>query len=469
MFRRYVIALLLASCLVVVVGCRNKNVKNPLADVNSKQPDKVLFDRAMDAMQHRKYDVARLSLNVLINTYPDSEYIARAKLAMGDSWYAEGGAAALAQAENEYRDFITFFPNMPEAAEAQMKIGDIHFKQIEKPDRDYTHAKRAEDEYRQMLLQYPDSKLADKARVRLLEVQEILAEREYRIGRFYYLRQSYPAAIARLKTMTDTYPLYSKADEALFMLGQSYERELDRIRNLPTNRAFTEQKKAQLIKLYTDGADQAYSRIITRYPVMPRFEDAKARLKALDLAVPTPTQEAIEQNKKEEASRGELGRVGRIMLTFHKTPDFKPAATVGEPTLVDPKETSAPELIKEANEIVTAVPKAGDNKVGIDTVSAPGGKIPESQPIPRSDSGTGTADGTDAPKEAPPQVNEAGNSSSNSGDASTSANGTNGQSSAAQSADGKKDSAKSSDKKDDPQVSSSKPKKKKGLRKILPF
>lgn len=469
MFRRYVIALLLASCLLVVVGCRNKNVKNPLANVNSKQPDKVLFDRAMNAMQHRKYDVARLSLNVLINTYPDSEYIARAKLAMGDSWYAEGGSAALAQAENEYRDFITFFPNMAEAAEAQMKIGDIHFKQIEKPDRDYTHAKRAEDEYRQMLLQYPDSKLADKARVRLLQVQEILAEREYRIGRFYYLRQSYPAAIARLKTMTDTYPLYSQADEALFMLGQAYERELDRIRTVPTNKAFVEQRKAQLVKMYTDGANEAYSKIITRYPVMPRVEDAKARLKALDLAVPAATQEAIEQNKKEEASRGELGRLGRVMLTFHKTPDFKPAVTVGEPTLVDPKETSAAELIKEANEIVVGGPKADNNKVGIDAVSEPGGKIPESQPIPRSDSGNGTTD-PDAPKEAPPQVNEAGNGSSNSSDTSASANGSaTAQPGAAQPTGGTKDAVKSSDKEDDAQVSSSKPKKKKGLRKIVPF
>jgi len=114
MFRRIIICLLLASCLVVAIGCRNK-VKNPLASVDSKQPDKVLFDRAMDAMQKRKYDVARLSLQTLINTYPDSEFIARAKLAVGDSWYAEGGSAALAQAENEYRDFITFFPNMPEA------------------------------------------------------------------------------------------------------------------------------------------------------------------------------------------------------------------------------------------------------------------------------------------------------------------------------------------------------------------
>ena len=88
---------------------------------------------------------------------------------------------------------------MPEAAEAQLKIADIHYRQMEKPDRDYIHARRAEDEYRQMLLQYPDSKLADTARLRLLEVQEVLAEREFRIAHFYFLRESYLASIARAK------------------------------------------------------------------------------------------------------------------------------------------------------------------------------------------------------------------------------------------------------------------------------
>ena len=124
----------------------------------------MLFDKAMDAMRHNRFDVARLTLQTLINTYPDSEYIARAKLAVGDSWYAEGGTAALAQAEQEYSDFEIFFPNMPEAAEAQLKIANIHYQQMEKADRDYTHAKRAEDEYRKVILQYPDSKLVPEAK-----------------------------------------------------------------------------------------------------------------------------------------------------------------------------------------------------------------------------------------------------------------------------------------------------------------
>src|ERR1017187_8263717 len=179
--RRNSMVVLLALLLALTVACTNKKAVNPLANVGSKQPDKVLFDRAMDALKHNRFDVARLTLQTLINTYPDSEFVARAKLGVADSWYAEGGSAAMAQAELEYNDFKTFFPNMPEAAEAQLKIANIHYQQMEKPDRDYTHALRAQEEYRNLIMQFPDSKLVPAAKQRLMEVQEVLAEREYMV------------------------------------------------------------------------------------------------------------------------------------------------------------------------------------------------------------------------------------------------------------------------------------------------
>src|SRR5450432_3649708 len=143
---------------------------NPLANVNSKQPDKELFDRAMIALKKGRFDVARLDLQTMLNTYPDSEYRMRAKLAVGDTWFKEGGTAALTQAESEYKDFITFFPNAPEAAEAQMKVADIYYQQMEKPDRDHTNVERAEAEYRTMIQQFPDSQLVPRAKQRLREV-----------------------------------------------------------------------------------------------------------------------------------------------------------------------------------------------------------------------------------------------------------------------------------------------------------
>src|SRR5579864_1625826 len=278
MFRRLLTVFGIVVLLAFAVACTNKKVQNPLANLGSKQPDKVLFDRAMDAMKHNKFDVARLSLQTLINTYPDSEYVARAKLAVGDSWYAEGGTASLAQAEQEYRDFQTFFPNMPEAAEAQLKIANIQYQQMEKPDRDYTHAKRAEDEYRTLILQYPDNtKLVAEAKQRLLEVQEVLAQREFEIGRFYYLRQSYAASIARLQSLVDKYPLYSHADEALYLLGQNYEGQIERLRKTPAcdvngrpPGCVAEAAKAKFIEQFTKNASEAYSKILTRYPIMDR-------------------------------------------------------------------------------------------------------------------------------------------------------------------------------------------------------
>jgi outer membrane protein assembly factor BamD len=406
MFRRVIIAFSIAVMLLTL-GCSNKKVQNPIANVNSKQPDKVLFDRAEDAMKHNKYDVARLSLQTLINTYPDSEYVARAKLAIGDSWYAEGGTAAMAQAESEYKDFITFFPNMPEAAEAQMKIANIHYKEMEKADRDPTHARRAEDEYRQLILQFPDSPLVPQAKQRLLEVQEVLADREYMIGHFYFVRETYPAAIARLKSVADTYPLYSGADQALYELGNAYEREIDLIRlsKLP------EAAKGPLIKQYTEGAAAAYDRILTRYPLEERADDAKKRLQAMKQPVPHATPEAIAEDKAEIASRGTTGHFGKLMENFKKGPDVTDATKVGEPTLVDPKQVSAPDMVRAASSsILGSMP--GANKVGVERVA--NGAVPAANaPVPRSDAAATAAAGdpATAPATAPPTATVSGGSS----------------------------------------------------------
>src|ERR1700723_3012946 len=256
MSRRTSLIVVVGLGLAGMVGCSNKKAVNPLGKVASVQPDKVLFDKAMEAMKRNRFDVARMTLQTLINTYPDSEYIARAKLAVGDSWYAEGGTASLAQAEQEYRDFQTFFPNMPEAAEAQLKIANIQYQQMEKADRDFTHAKRAEEEYRNLIMQYPDNpKLVKEGKERLLEVQEVLAEREFGIGKFYYLRQPYPPSIGRLKTLAEKYPLYSKADEALFLLGENYEGQIVQMRaratcvkTSPQPGCIGEQVKANMIE-----------------------------------------------------------------------------------------------------------------------------------------------------------------------------------------------------------------------------
>jgi len=413
MFRRNSYIAVVGALLLITAACTNKKSVNPLASVGSKQPDKVLFDRAMDAMKHNRFDVARMTLQTLINTYPDSEFIARAKLAVGDSWYAEGGTASLAQAEQEYHDFETFFPNMPEAAEAQLKIANIQYQQMEKSDRDYTHAKRAEDEYRNLIMQYPDNpKLVKEGKRRLLEVQEVLADREFGIGRFYYLRGSYPASIARLQTLAEKYPLYSRADEALFYLGQDYEGQIAQFRARPVCKAINtppgcvgaETTKAKIIEEWTRQATAAYSQIITRYPLMERGDDAKKRLAALHQPIPRPTKAAVAQNRAEEDSRREANTLDRLMGVVKKGPDVAQASKVGEPTLVDPTPVSANTLAGETMRRALGT-GAGERGLSIETVK--GGAPGPNEPAPRSDAPPAvSADPFARPLNSAPDPNE---------------------------------------------------------------
>jgi TonB family protein len=88
-------------------------------------PDKILYDQAINRIERRDYEGARLALNTLINTYSSSEYLPQAKLAIADSWFREGGARGLAQAAAEYRDFILFYPDL-------RGVPEYRLRQIEK-------------------------------------------------------------------------------------------------------------------------------------------------------------------------------------------------------------------------------------------------------------------------------------------------------------------------------------------------
>jgi outer membrane protein assembly factor BamD len=269
---------------------------------------------------------------------------------------------------------------------------------MEKSDRDYTHAKRAEDEYRNLIMQYPDNpKLVAEGKRRLLEVQEVLADREFGIGKFYYLRLSYPASIARLQTLVEKYPLYSRADEALYVLGQNYEGQIAQLRARPVCKAFNtppgcvgrEADKARMIGEWTKDAAAAYSQIITRYPLMERGDDAKKRLAALHQPIPRPTKAAVAQNRAEEDSRREASAYDRAMSLLKKGPDVAQAVKVGEPTLVDPTPVDARAVVTTSMRQALGLP-AGEHGLAVETVK--GGTLGASDPAPHSDTAPANAD-----------------------------------------------------------------------------
>ncbi|HKV54044.1 MAG TPA: outer membrane protein assembly factor BamD, partial [Candidatus Binataceae bacterium] len=331
--------------------------KNPLANVKSEQPDLILYNKAMQQMKKGHYDVARLDLQTLLNTYcPDSQYCMRAKLSVGDTWFKEGGTAAMMQAEAEYKDFIVFYPDAPEAAEAQMKVADIYYDQMEKPDRDYTNADQAEQEYRNMINQFPDSPLVPRAKQRLRDVQEVLAEREFEIGAYYQSVQNYNAAIARLETVADTYPLFSKSDQVLIAIGDSYEGEA---RNVQLAAQVPGAVRERLVGEYENRAAAAYDKVIARYPMAPHVEDARDRLVAMNRPIPTPSQAAIAESDAEERSRQPLHFTDSLFGLIKRGPTMVEAAHVGDPSLTDPSRTLATEVNKQNTDLFIQARDAG--------------------------------------------------------------------------------------------------------------
>ncbi len=382
---------------------------NPLAGVKSQQPDKILFDKAMVAMKKGRYDVARLTLQTLLNTYPDSEYRMRAKLAVGDTWFKEGGTAALTQAEAEYEDFITFFPQAPEAAEAKMKVGDIYYQQMEKPDRDYTNAQQAERQYREMINMFPDSALIPRAKQRLRDVQEVLAEREARIGEYYLTRDNYVASIARLQTVVDTYPLYSHSDMALLGIGDAYAGEAKAVQLAP---GLPGAVRERLTALYNDRAAAAYAKVITRYPMAPHVEDARDRLIGMNRPIPQPTAAAVAENDAEERSRQPLRFTDKTLGIIKHGPSVVEAVHVGDPSLDDPRRVTASEITKQNiamyNEAVGANPaEAAAKPTGVN--EPPRSDRPSEAPVQMQAPGDGTGVGVSivsAPNSAPANPND---------------------------------------------------------------
>ena len=315
---------MLGAGLLTSCGFRAKKYDDPITK-DTKQPDKVLFDRAINDIEHGRYEIARITLNTLINTYDQSEYLAKAKLAIADSWYREGGAANLAQAEAEYKDFILFYPTMEEAAESQEKICMIHYKQMEKVDRDQSQALRAEDECRQLVVQFPNSKYVDETKQLLRNIQEAIAEGEYEVGEFYLNRGDNSAAANRFSHVVEQYPLYSRADVALWDLAQAYKHLGTRFRR-------------------QEG--EAYSRIVRDYPLSDFASDSVKRLKQLEMPVPEPDKAALARMQFEKDHRVKESMFKRDTMFLKRGPDMTTAAREGDPAMVTLK-PSIPPLVPQ--------------------------------------------------------------------------------------------------------------------------
>ncbi len=249
------LVLALAATLLVT-GCGAKNKKAVPTDAT--QPDKFLFDRGTEAMMKERWIDAREYFRQVVDNYPGSPLRADAKLGVADAYLGEGGTENLILGENEYREFLTFYPTHAKADYAQFKLGMAHHKQMRAAARDQTETNNALKEFETFFDRYPNSALMPEVRARWREARDRLSESIYLVGLHYYRSKWMPGAVARFKEVLMEDPGYTHRDDVYFYLAE-----------------------ALLKAKQKDEAVTYYDRILKEFEVSEHLEEAKKRLAEL--------------------------------------------------------------------------------------------------------------------------------------------------------------------------------------------
>ena len=223
-------------------------------------PDQFLMQRANDAMKRERWADARRYFQQIVDNYPQSTLRPDAKLGVGDSYLSEGGEANLVLAENEFKEFITFYPTSARVDYSQYKLAMTHYKRMRRPERDQTETAAAVREFEVFFERYPNSTLTSEVRLNWRDARSRLSEASYKVGLYYYRARWYPGAIDRFKEVLKDDPGYPGRDAVYYYLAESL---------LKT------EKKAEALPYY--------DRLVKEFERSEYLEDAHRKLETLSV------------------------------------------------------------------------------------------------------------------------------------------------------------------------------------------
>jgi outer membrane protein assembly factor BamD len=233
----------------------------PAVPAGDAQPDRFLFQRAEESVTRERWLDARKYFQQIVDNYPQSPLRPDAKLGVGDSYLSEGGEANIVLAENEFREFITFYPTNARVDYAQYKLAMTHYRRMKAPERDQTETVAAVREFEIFFDRYPNSMLTAEVREKWREARNRVSEASYKVGLYYYRARWYPGAIDRFKEVLKQDPGYPGRDAVYYYLAESLLKS--------DNKA----GKAEALPYY--------DRLVKEFDRSEYLEDARKRLETL--------------------------------------------------------------------------------------------------------------------------------------------------------------------------------------------
>jgi outer membrane protein assembly factor BamD len=235
----------LLCCLVFLAACGG----NAPVKAGPGEADQILLDRGNAALKEKQWTRARTYFSELLESYPQSPLRAEAKLGVGDTYLGENNSASYVYAQNEYREFLAFYPTNPRADYAQMQLGMVHFNQMLSPQRDQTETKEAIKEFQTFVTRYPNSPLINQVKQRLREAKDRLSDSDLQVANFYLSIRNYAGADDRYRTLLKEDPEYTRKDSIYFHLAELLERVDKKPEALPYyERLVNEYEKSEFLE-----------------------------------------------------------------------------------------------------------------------------------------------------------------------------------------------------------------------------
>jgi len=180
-----------------------------------------LWSRAEWAVHHGKWgDAEKLLDRINLEFSPGDPRVGRAHYYLGEALFAQKRQL---EAAREFRRASDETPNDPIAPEALLRLGDVYADLWRRPELDPTYGQTGLSTYQELLNRYPGSSAAKRGQLRVAELNERFATKEFKAGMFYFRLKAYDSAILYLKDVVATYPKATVVPEALIKLVQAYK------------------------------------------------------------------------------------------------------------------------------------------------------------------------------------------------------------------------------------------------------
>jgi len=157
-----------------------------------------------------------------------------AQQAQLDLAYVYWKSGEKAQALSTLDRFIKLNPSSPGMDYALYLRGSVNFNdnlgilgslsRQSLSERDQQASRDAYQSFKQLVEQFPDSKYAADARLRMDYTVNALADYEVHVARYYLRRGAFVAAANRAQQAITGFPQAPAAEEALYIMGQAYDK-----------------------------------------------------------------------------------------------------------------------------------------------------------------------------------------------------------------------------------------------------